>query len=66
MKTKTVILVEYSQNGGIDQSFEAILENAQQFEKWLKYHNEERIRMGWETEEADEFNLHEVTMFTEF
>lgn len=59
---KTLYVVEYNY-GYEDRHLEVIVESREDFLKWLKEHNEERISDGEIEEEEDEFQLIELNLY---
>jgi len=72
MKTKTVFVIRYNDcfgNGNneeieTDSSIEGVIENQEDFPKWLEEHNKNRIDAGDEPELEEEFDIISTTMYT--
>jgi hypothetical protein len=63
--SNTFYIVQYNDKygNGNDKHFECIVKDKQDFERWLKAHNEEREDDGEIEEGADEFDLIQINLF---
>lgn len=62
---KKFFAVEYTDkyNSGQDRKIEVILQSEKDFKKWIRQHNEERLKDGEIPESADDFSITPVNLF---